>query len=193
MEVPILRVLEIIFLAAALAVLRFLLTKKQRGKSLFRLLGFVEMGAVTLLIAGLIFFGCLQIVLRDFLQRGIIWADPLMRHMVLWLGCLGGALASSRMKHINIDVLSQLIPAKARSLRDRIIFSVTAVASSVLAAAALEFMLDEKAYGEKSFLDIGTWILQTVLPFAFFLIAYRSACHAISPSTFGKEHDSGRE
>jgi TRAP-type C4-dicarboxylate transport system permease small subunit len=166
---------------AALAGMRSWLARRGAGDAFFRALGYVEMAAVTVLIAGLVFFGVLQIILRNFFREGIIWADPLMRHIVLWLGCLGGTLASARMKHINIDVLTRILPAGMQRARDRIVFGATAAATAALGVAALKLVLDEKSFGETSFLNIHTWMLQAILPFAFFLISYRSACQAMAP------------
>ncbi len=133
----------------------------------------VEVIVLALLVGGLIFFGCLQIFLRNIFHRGIFWADPLMRHIVLWIGCLGGAYATTRMKHINIDVFSRLLRGRAKALRNFVVYFSTAAAAFVLGVAALRLVIDEKSYGETAFLGIGTWLLQAVLPFAFFLISYR--------------------
>ena len=96
-----------------------------------------------------------------------------MRHIVLWIGCLGGAYATTRMKHINIDVFSRMLQGRAKALRNLIVYLATAVAAFVLGISALRLVIDEKSYGETAFLGIGTWLLQAVLPFAFFLISYR--------------------
>lgn len=166
---------------AAAAVLRAVLAKRKRWEGTFKLLGFVEIGVLTLLLAALVFFGCLQIVLRNFFQRGIIWADPLMRHIVLWIGCLGGVLATSKMRHIGIDALTRFLPGRAKAVRDRIVYFATAAAAFALGIAALKFVLDEKAFGGTSFLDIETWKLEAILPVAFLIIAYRSLVNAIRP------------
>ncbi|MEJ2722735.1 MAG: TRAP transporter small permease subunit [bacterium] len=91
-----------------LAVLRAYLKKRSRLEGFFRFTGWVEVGFIALLLFALIFFGCLQIVLRNFFHTGLIWADPLMRHIVLWLGCMGAVLATSRMRHISIDIFTRL-------------------------------------------------------------------------------------
>ncbi len=59
-------------------------------------------------------------------------------------------------------------------LGDKIIDLATALATSVLGFAALKLVIDEREFGEKAFLNIGTWVLQAVLPLSFFLISYRS-------------------
>jgi TRAP-type C4-dicarboxylate transport system permease small subunit len=157
-----------------LALVRAYLDKKPKWKAFFGFFGGVEIAVIGLLLATLIFLGCLQIFLRNFFHRGIIWADPLMRHIVLWLGCLGGVMATARIRHISIDILSRFLSGRLEVFRDKVIYLVTAVASSVLGMAALKLVIDEKDFGGKAFLNIDVWMLQLILPIAFFLIAYRS-------------------
>jgi hypothetical protein len=42
-------------------------------------------------------------------------------------------------------------------------------------------VIDEKAFGEKAFLNVDVWLLQAILPAAFFLIAYRSLFNTLRP------------
>jgi TRAP-type C4-dicarboxylate transport system permease small subunit len=163
------------------ALLRAYLAKTSRLVGFFRALGILEIAILTTLLAALVFFGCAQIVLRNLFHRGIVWADPLMRHIVLWLGCLGGAYATTKMRHIAIDLLTRFLPKKAKAIRDRIVYFATALAASLLGFAALKLVLEEKAYGEREFLNIDTWILQAVLPAAFLLISYRCLVNMIRP------------
>ena len=181
MERPLLSYILIVFGIVVAALIRAYLDKTSRLTGLFRFLGAFEVTVITLLLASLIFFGCLQIVLRNFFHRGLIWADPLMRHTVLWLGCLGAALATSKMRHINIDVFSRFLPARPKALRDKIIPLATSIAASILGFAALKLVIDEKSFGEKAFLNVDIWILQAILPAAFFLIAYRSLVNTLRP------------
>jgi TRAP-type C4-dicarboxylate transport system permease small subunit len=157
-----------------LAALRAYLHRRNQLAGWFRFLRYLEVTFIGLLLAGLIGLGVLQIVLRNFFQSGLLWADPLMRHIVLWLGCLGAALATAHLRHINIDVFTRLLPARLRPVRRGIIYTATAVAAFVLGIAALRLVSDEREYGDIAFGSLQTWMLQIVLPFAFFLIAYRS-------------------
>jgi C4-dicarboxylate transporter DctQ subunit len=163
------------------AVVRVYLDKRSLLRGFFGFLGKLEIGAIALLLGSLIFFGCLQIVLRNFFHRGLIWADPLMRHIVLWLGCLGGAYATTKMRHIAIDVLTRFLPKKARAIRDRVVYLGTAAVAVLLGFAALKLVLEEKAYGETGFLNVDTWVLQAILPVSFLLIAYRCLVNTIRP------------
>lgn len=170
----------IVITIVILAFVRVLLVKKRRLEGLFAFLNRIEVGLIALLLFALIFFGILQIVLRNFFHSGFIWADPLMRHIVLWLGCLGGVMATSKMRHINIDVLTRVLPERLQGVRDRIVNLTTAIATSVLGIAALRLVVDEKAFGEEAFLGLDVWMLQTILPVAFFVICYRSLCNAMT-------------
>lgn len=184
MERPVLVYLLIVLGIVVLARLRAYLNDKTGWKKIFAGLGVFEISLITLFLATLVFFGGLQIILRNFFHKGIVWADPLMRHIVLWLGCLGGVMATSRMRHINIDILTRALPKRFKPLRSQIICLATALAASVLSFGALKLVLDERSFGSTEFLGIPTWMLEAILPIAFALIAYRSLLNFfIGPET----------
>jgi TRAP-type C4-dicarboxylate transport system permease small subunit len=157
-----------------LALARARVDKRPRWSAFFALMGKFEIALIGLLLGALIFFGCLQIFLRNVVHSGIVWADPLMRHIVLWLGCLGGLLATARIRHLSVDVLTRFLPHRLETIRDRVIYLATAAAASVLGMAALRLVVDEKTFGEDAFLGIPAWVVLLILPVTFFLIAYRS-------------------
>jgi TRAP-type C4-dicarboxylate transport system permease small subunit len=161
-------------LIIAFAALRAWLHRRRRLEDWFGFLARVEVGVIAVLLGALVLLGCMQIFLRNFFHSGIIWADPLMRHIVLWLGCLGAALATTRVRHINIDVFSRLLPEPIKPVRRFVVYAATTVAAFVLGVAALRLVADERAFGDIAFGSVKTWTLQTVLPFAFFVISYRS-------------------
>ena len=170
-----------------MAVFRSSLYRKKRIEGLFRVLGAVEVGVITLLLCGLVLMGCMQIFLRNFFHSGILWADPLMRHIVLWLGCLGAALATARVRHINIDVFSRLIPQQRKGIRRAVVYTATAIAAFFLGVAAQRLVADERAFGDVAFGTVKTWTLQTVMPFSFFVISYRSLVNLFT----GRESEPG--
>jgi TRAP-type C4-dicarboxylate transport system permease small subunit len=166
-----------VFLAAmiaASAVVRAVLYRRQALRGLFGVAGRLEVGVIAILLLAMVLLGCMQIVLRNFFHSGVLWVDPLMRHLVLWLGCLGAALATTRIRHINIDVFTRLIPRRQRGYRRAVVYTTTAIAAFYLGMAALRLVVDERAFGDVAFGAVKTWILQTVLPFSFFIISYRS-------------------
>jgi TRAP-type C4-dicarboxylate transport system permease small subunit len=158
----------------ALAALRASLDRAPRARRFFALTGRVELAVLALMLIALVFLGCAQILLRNAFQSGWLWADPLMRHIVLWLGALGAALASARMRHISVDALSRLLPAAALPLRRLIVYGVTAVVAYALTVATVRLVVDERSFGEIAFLGVPTWVLQLILPAAFAIITYRT-------------------
>ncbi len=159
---------------AVLAGLRAGLERSARARDFFALTTRVETGFIAAMLLTLIVLGCAQILLRNAFHSGLLWADPLMRHLVLGLGAFGAALASARMRHISVDALSRLLPASLLPLRRLVVFGVTAVAAYVLMVAAMRLVADERSFGEVAFLGVRTWVLQLVLPIAFAMITYRS-------------------
>jgi len=163
--------------AVALAVLaagRSVMIRRKKLEGLFKVLGWVEIGILGLMLFTLIVLGGLQIILRNVFHSGVLWADPLMHHIVLWIGCLGAALATCNVRHINIDVFSRLLPAKINPWRRSIVYVATAASTFVLGISTWRLVVDERSFGEMAFGPVPVWVLQLVLPIAFFLISYRS-------------------
>lgn len=161
-------------LLALLAAARAALEKRGRGHAFFAAAGRAEVLFVALLIFTLVALGATQIFLRNFFNSGLLWADPLMRHIVLWLGACGAALASARVRHISVDALTRLLPARLRPARRVIVYGVTAVATWILAVATVRLVISEREFGEVAFFGVRTWVAQLILPGAFALITYRT-------------------
>lgn len=159
----------------ALAALRASLERAPRARRFFSITERVEVGVIALMLLALVALGCAQILLRNVFNSGLLWADPLMRHLVLALGALGAALASARMRHISVDALSRVLPASLLPLRRLVVYGVTAVAAYALMIAAMRLVADERGFGEVAFLGVRTWVLQLVLPVSFGIITYRTA------------------
>lgn len=179
-------------LIVVLAAGRAHLHRGRRWERTFRILAGLEVGLIAAMLAAMIFLGCLQIVLRNFFHSGILWADLVMRHLVLWMGGLGAALATTRVRHINIDVFSRVLPGPARPIRRILVYAATAAAAFVLGVASLRLVADERLFGEVAVGPVKTWMLQTVLPWAFFVIAYRCVVNLFTgrePAQDGTGHE----
>lgn len=132
----------------------------------------------TLLIAMLLLASS-QILLRNFLDIGIVWADPLLRIMVLWLGLLGALAASKTNKHITIDVLTRLMNDRAKRITRMFTSLFTACVAGIIAYHGARFVAFEY---EAHTLVIGLpgWLFVTIIPFAFGLIALRYVLHFVT-------------
>ena len=159
----------------ALAAVRAYLERSPSARRVFAAAMHVEVGVVSLMLLTLVFLGCAQILLRNAFNSGWLWADPLMRHIVLWLGALGAALASARLRHISVDALSRVLPATLHGARRLVVYGFTAVAAYALLISTIRLVIDERDFGEVAFLGVRTWVLQLILPIAFGIITYRTA------------------
>ena len=126
-----------------------------------------EDAVLTLLVGSMVVIACGQIILRNFFSLGFIWADPLIRHLVLWIGFWGAMIAAREGKHIQIDAILHFLPTKIRLLSGFFSFSFAAIICIILTYAASHFIVDEKAAGTHVFLDIPAWQVQLILPLAF--------------------------
>ena len=158
----------------AFALLRARLEPRAGTRAFFGFFWRLEIGFIGLLLASLVVLGTVQIVMRNFMHSGLLWADPFMRHAVLYLGAVGAMVAAARMSHITVDVMSRVLPEGLKPVRRWVVYGATALAAYLLAIAAVRLVIDERSYHEVAFLGIQTWVLELILPFAFFVITYRT-------------------
>jgi TRAP-type C4-dicarboxylate transport system permease small subunit len=130
----------------------------------------LEDGFLCVLLIAMLSLACLQIVLRQFFSGGFLWAEPLLRYLVLWGGFFGAVVATRKGKHIAIDVASYLLPDTVKYWLKLLIdiFSITVAA--VLSWAAINFVRNEALLGGQDLLTIPSWCWTLIFPIAFSLI-----------------------
>jgi TRAP-type C4-dicarboxylate transport system permease small subunit len=143
-----------------------------------RIIHQMEDAFLALLLGSMIGLASLQIFLRVALDQGLVWADPLLRVLVLWVGMMGAVAASRGDRHISIDALSRFLPAGLRQITNIITSLLTAAVSGLIAYHSGRFVSMEHEFASVSFSGIPSWTLQSVIPIAFAIIALRYAMHA---------------
>lgn len=140
---------------------------------LLRWLGSAEDALLVTLLAVMIGLASWQILARNVFDTAIIWGDPLLRALVLWVGFLGAVAAARDDRQINVDVVSRFAVEPWRS-RIRVVTDFfTAMVSGFLAWQAVRFVMDARAYDEIAFASVPLWLVASVLPLAFVLLATR--------------------
>lgn len=137
----------------------------------------VERGLLVLLFSLMILLAFSQVVLRNVFSTGIIWADPLLRNAVLWIGFFGASLATREDKHIRIDILGRYLKPRAAAAAGALTDLFTLAVCLVLADASRTFVLNEIEFHD-ALVTIGgfavpTWWSQLILPAGFLLISLR--------------------
>jgi TRAP-type C4-dicarboxylate transport system permease small subunit len=70
----------------------------------------VEDGVLTLILVSMIVLSFIQIMLRNIFGFGLIWIDPLVRQMLLWIALVGAMVATRGHNHVTVDVITRFIP-----------------------------------------------------------------------------------
>lgn len=121
----------------------------------------------------------LQVVLRNLFSSGILWADILLRHLLLWLGFLGAAIATSENRHINIDALRRFLSPRLRSAVEVLTDLFAAVICFMLSRASWTFVRGEIADRRTLFGDIPSWYAQIIIPVGFGLLVVHFLIRAL--------------
>ncbi len=143
----------------------------------------LEKWLVVFMLATMILLAFLQVVLRNFFSTGILWADPFLRHLVLWICFLGASLATLEDRHINIDVLNRFLKPKLKIFSGIIINIFAIYVSYLLADASFTFIKDEMNAATIAFrigkIEFLTWHLQIIILIGFSIMIFRFFIKAV--------------
>jgi TRAP-type C4-dicarboxylate transport system permease small subunit len=81
-----------------------------KPKNRFEIFARVEDGILMLILVSMIILAFLQIVLRNVFGVGLIWIEPLVRQMLLWVALVGAMVATRDHNHITVDAISRFLP-----------------------------------------------------------------------------------
>lgn len=147
---------------------------------LLRVTSLVEDALLVVILAAMVTLSATQIVLRNFFDGAILWADPILRVAVLWVGMIGAMVATRGNKQISVDALSRFLPGRWNA-RVRVVTDLfTAVVSAVVAWHAYRLVLDDRTAGVTAVAFLPVWIFEVILPIAFAIIALRYLLFAIA-------------
>lgn len=127
------------------------------------------------LLSGMTLLSFGQIILREVFETGVIWADELVRLLVLWLAMVGAVAATRDDRHIRIDALSHLLPPVAVSVVRLIVDLFAAAVCVALAWHTWRYLQVEIEFEDTVLLDTPAWIAHLIVPVAMVLTAYRFA------------------
>ncbi len=133
----------------------------------------IEKVLITLLLSLMVLIGFTQVILRNFFETGLLWADPFLRYAVLWLAFIGASLATREDRHINIDVLTRLLSPKLKKLSFVVTNLFALVVCVILLKASIDFIKIEIEFPNDIFLGIKNWQVEMVIPIGFALMSFR--------------------
>ena len=144
-------------------------------------LGRIEDWLLAILVLILVALAGAQIILRNFFDTGLSWADPLLRALVLWTGMLGALAAVRDDKHIALDVLQRFLSPDMQRIPRVLTLGFTAVICAAMAWFSVDLVKIDLSSGSNAFANVPSWLIESILPAGFGLMALRFALRAFAP------------
>jgi TRAP-type C4-dicarboxylate transport system permease small subunit len=124
-------------------------------------------------LLAMVFLSSLQILLRNVFDSGLLWIDPLLRHLVLLLAFTGAVVATGSKRHVQINALGRLLRGRAQRVGGTVVAAAASLISLAIAHASLVLLLDEIEFSEIVFLNVPSWLVVAVFPVSFLVLAFR--------------------
>lgn len=141
----------------------------------------VEDGLIVVLVLAMILLAASQIFLRNFWGVGLVWADPLLRVMVLWVGLLGAMAATRSNNHITVDVLSRFLAPGLKRASQWVTGLFATFVCALLAWHGARFVAMEYEAETVLFSGIPAWCCELIIPLGFGVMALRFLVVTIRP------------
>ncbi len=150
-----------------------------------RLVTRVEDAFVALALLAMATLPLLEIAFRRLFGFGIPASGPIVQHLTLWVGLLGGAIAARDGRLLALASGTFIPEGQWRRGVDIVAATISSGTATLLAAGGVELLRVERESGSTIGAGLPTWIAQLVLPFGFALIAIRLLWRA-SPNWSGR-------
>jgi TRAP-type C4-dicarboxylate transport system permease small subunit len=152
----------------------------------------IETTLLVLILGGLIIVAVGQIALREFFSYGFIWANELQNLMVLWLAMFATIAAARDDRHIRIDALSRIMPARWVRVSRVVVDLFAAIICAIIAWQVYRYIQLEIEFEDTVLVDVPAWIVHGIMPVAFVLTGYRFLVNAMRQA-FGIQRESEEE
>ncbi|MGB1091279.1 MAG: TRAP transporter small permease [Oceanobacter sp.] len=143
----------------------------------------IEDAVLVTVLASLLALASIDIIARLVFGGGVVWIQPALRVMVLWLGLLGAMLATRSREHIAIDLVNRLAPASINQLISVFTLGFSAFICGLIAWHSAAYVELAKEFGDTVMGDMPAWPFQLIIPFSFSLMALRFLLQALGNLT----------
>lgn len=148
-------------------------------RSLANWLHRLEDGALILALVTMLVLAVVQIVLRDFFDQGLLWAESFLRVLVLWVTMLGAMVATRQRSHISIDAVSRYLPGRVARATALFTNLVSAAICAAVAFYSVKFIHFEYQDQTVAFAKVPSWICESILPIGFGVMGLRFLIDAV--------------
>lgn len=126
-----------------------------------------------------------QIFYRNIFGAGVVWIDPLLRMLVLWVAIAGAVVATRSDNHIRIDFFTRYFSIRIFSYFQRVVYAFCVFICGLISWHAVRFVQMDYDYGTIAFADVPAWVTELIIPVGFFMMAMRYVLLFISPPEKG--------
>ena len=141
----------------------------------------IEDWLLILMLSVMVILAVAQIVFRNVFDSGIVWADPLLRTLVLWVALSGAVIATRTNNHIRIDFLTRYLPQHVVPYLQRTVYGFCVFICLLIAWHSARFVRMDYESHTIAFSGIPSWVTELIIPIAFFLMALRYLMLLIAP------------
>lgn len=120
-----------------------------------------------------LFIAVAQIILRNFFDMGILWADTFLRITVLWIGMMGALIASRNNNHINMNLGLKYLSGNPLRYTKAIVHLFTAIICFIVAWYGVNLVTMEYEESGIAFAMIPIWITVSIIPISFSIMGLR--------------------
>lgn len=125
------------------------------------------------LLAVMVTLAFAQVILRHF-GLGLLWGETVLKHLVLWTGFLGAAIAAGAEKHFAWEAAHVGAPARLKPWLRLTANLAGAAITALLLNASWAFFSDDRASGAELFTVAGvavkSWVAAAGIPLGFALV-----------------------
>ena len=137
-----------------------------------------ENAVVSVALLAMMLIPLAESFLRRAFQMGIPASTTIVQHMVLVVGMLGGAIAARDKRLLSLSTLGETSFRGRWKVASRIFtYGVSAAVTAFLGLASYQFVEAEREAGQILADRIPMWVVESVLPIGFAVIAIRILLH----------------
>lgn len=125
------------------------------------------------MLALMVVLAVAQIVYRNLFDSGLVWADPILRVLVLWVALSGAVIATRTNNHIRINFFARYFSTMVASCVQRIVYAFTMFICALIAWHGARFVYMDYEFGTIAFLNVPAWLTQLIIPAGFFMMSVR--------------------
>lgn len=145
-------------------------------------LAFAELTLIAAFMAVAAVLNFVPVVARYVLNLSASKLEEISVYLIVWVIFVGAVHADRMGQHISLDLVYSMISDRWRKRLWRVADFLLALTAFILACRSLEAVMFSRMIGETSVSTLAApiWIVMSIMPVAFLMIAVRSLLRAIT-------------